>query len=108
MSLIEKGLAAYKYKNKRSEEDFLEDLARLKYIKRLINRKLDGGVINDRLLLNHIIIWFNVFETHEGLAILIDAMCDDQAIELLLCFTDFIGITTTMAPDIQRTYKVAV
>jgi len=40
-------------------EEFYEDLKRVKYIKRLINRYKSSGVFPDRLLLNHIIIIFN-------------------------------------------------
>tara|TARA_B100001093_G_C26350969_1_gene810243 strand:- start:34 stop:396 length:363 start_codon:yes stop_codon:yes gene_type:complete len=43
-------------------EDFKEDLARFKYINRLLRKYDDTGVIQLRLLLNHIIILFNVFE----------------------------------------------
>ena len=43
-------------------EDFKEDLARFKYINRLLRKYDDTGVIQLRLLLNHIIIIFNVFE----------------------------------------------
>ena len=39
-------------------EDFKEDLARFKYINRLLRKYDDTGVIQLRLLLNHIIILF--------------------------------------------------
>ena len=41
-------------------EEFNEDLKRFKYIKRLINRYLDQDNLGDRLLMNHIIVVFNV------------------------------------------------
>ena len=42
-------------------ESFEEDLKRFKYIKRLCNRYLETGKLSERLLLNHLIIVFNVF-----------------------------------------------
>ena len=44
-----------------SSEDFYEDLKRFKYIKRLANRYLETGELAERLMLNHLIIVFNVF-----------------------------------------------
>ena len=43
------------------KEDFLDDLRRFKYIKRLINKYLKNGEVKLHLLLNHIIIVYNVF-----------------------------------------------
>lgn len=43
------------------EEEFLEDLLRFKYVKRLINRYHDTDVLSERLILNHLITIFNVF-----------------------------------------------
>ena len=42
-------------------EEFMEDLNRFKYLKRLFNRYQDNGDLKDRLILNHIIILYNVF-----------------------------------------------
>ena len=45
----------------RSTEEFLEDLNRLKYIKKLITRFIEKNDLQERLILNHIIILNNVF-----------------------------------------------
>lgn len=42
-------------------EEFNEDLKRFKYVKRLVNRYLESGVLSERLILNHLIVIFNVF-----------------------------------------------
>lgn len=42
-------------------EEFIEDLNRLKYIKKLITRYIDSGDLKERLILNHIIILNNCF-----------------------------------------------
>jgi len=42
-------------------EEFEEDFKRFKYIKRLCNRYIESSKLSERLLLNHLIIVFNVF-----------------------------------------------
>jgi len=42
--------------------EFEDDLARIKYIKRLFSKYRDGKELRERLILNHIIILYNVFE----------------------------------------------
>jgi len=44
-----------------STEEFLEDLKRIKYIKKLITRYIQDGDLKERLILNHIIVLNNVF-----------------------------------------------
>lgn len=51
-------------------EEFFEDLKRFKYVKRLLNRYKDTGVLSERLILNHLIVIFNVFGNDAGLDIL--------------------------------------
>lgn len=42
-------------------DEFHDDLKRIKYIKRLLNRYKSTGVLKERLILNHIIVLYNVF-----------------------------------------------
>lgn len=51
-------------------EEFHEDLKRFKYIKRLLNRYVSGGNLSERLILNHLIVIFNVFGTAAGMKML--------------------------------------
>ena len=52
----------YDNPNCHSMEEFKSDLKRIKYIKRLLNRYIDGGgPLRERLILNHIIILTNSF-----------------------------------------------
>lgn len=51
-------------------EEFYEDLNRFKYLKRLINRYEETGVLSDRLMMNHIIVIFNVFGIKPALRML--------------------------------------
>lgn len=45
------------------EQEFFSDLKRIKYIKRLIQKYSISGELRERLILNHIILVYNVFET---------------------------------------------
>ena len=51
-------------------EEFNDDLRKIKYIKRLFNQYSLGGELKERLLLNHIIVFFNVFQTKAATRIL--------------------------------------
>lgn len=44
-----------------SIEEFHEDLNRTKYLKRLFRKYNSSGVLRERLILNHIIIFYNTF-----------------------------------------------
>ena len=44
-----------------TKEDFEDDLKRIKYVKRLLKRYKNTGVLKTDLILNHLIILFNVF-----------------------------------------------
>ena len=44
-----------------TKEDFDEDMKRFKYLKRLFKRYLKGGSLRTHLIINHLIILYNVF-----------------------------------------------
>jgi hypothetical protein len=50
--------------------EFDEDVARVQYIKRLITKYRQTGQLKEQLILNHLVIWFNVFGK-EGIRLLI-------------------------------------
>jgi len=64
--------AAKHYTNPRciDAEEFYEDLNRIKYIKRLLNKYEESGNISERLILNHLIVFFNVFGIEPALNML--------------------------------------
>jgi hypothetical protein len=47
------------------EKEFIEDLKRFKYIKRLFNRFVKTGKLKERLILNHLVILYNVFDIEQ-------------------------------------------
>jgi hypothetical protein len=55
--------AAQNYRNPNcvSVLEFIDDLKKIKYIKRLINKFIERGELKERLVLNHIIFLSNVF-----------------------------------------------
>ena len=64
--------AAQHYNNPEctSVEEFKEDLSRFKYLKRLLKRYEQAGDLQERLILNHLIVLYNVFGIEAGLNIL--------------------------------------
>ena len=45
-----------------TQDDFLEDMKRFKYIKRLLKKYKNSGDLKSHLLINHFIILYNVFD----------------------------------------------
>lgn len=73
-------------------EEFYEDLKRLKYIKRLLNKYLETGNISERLILNHLIAFFNVFDIKPSLQ-MIEFRFEDKywpALKPFLIFLNYI------------------
>ena len=56
--------AAKHYRNPAclSIEDFKEDVVRFKYVNRLLKKYEASGMISERLILNHLITIYNVFD----------------------------------------------
>lgn len=50
--------------------EFYEDLNRFKYIKRLLNKYVEGGEIKERLIINHLTVIYNVFGVEAGTRLL--------------------------------------
>lgn len=52
-----------------NEDEFEEDVTRVLFIFRLINRYVTKGDTNYRLLINHVIVFYNVFERFAPIAL---------------------------------------
>ena len=70
--------AMHNYNNPQchSIEEFEEDLNRIKYLKRLFGRYLRTGELRERLILNHLIVFCNVFGLDAAKEILFFKLCD--------------------------------
>ena len=92
-------------------DEFQEDLKRFKYIKRLLNRYLETDELPERLILNHLIVVFNVFGIEATLNILEFKLDDSHwpVIKPFLIFLNYIkndqytGIT--MDPDVVNVLR---
>lgn len=64
--------AARHYYNPRciDADEFFEDMKRFKYVKRAINKYFENNKISVNLILNHLIVIFNVFGVGPGLKLL--------------------------------------
>lgn len=51
-------------------EEFFSDLKRFKYVKRLLNKYVSSNELSERLILNHLIVIFNVFGNEAGVEML--------------------------------------
>lgn len=55
-------------------EEFEDDLRKLRYIKRLLNQYIVDGTLKERLILNHLIVFYNVFPVEVATRILFQKM----------------------------------
>ena len=71
-------------------EEYNDDIKRIKYIKRLFNRYENTGDLKERLILNHIIILYNVYEIEVATRILFFRI-DPSLWSVLKTFLVFLG-----------------
>lgn len=86
--------AAKHYTNTNCEDikEFSEDLARAQLAKKLLKRWKDGHNINVRLLLNHIIMFTNVFEITAAKDMLMFVAAEHaSAMKTLLLYLNFLA-----------------
>lgn len=83
--------AAMHYRNETclSDEEFQEDLDRYKYIKKLFSTYKRTGDLKERLILNHLVIMYNVFEPRALTEILLLKMKD--SLDCLVPFLMLLG-----------------
>lgn len=83
--------AAKQYENPSciSMDEFHEDLNRFKYLKRLFKKYKDNGELKERLILNHIIILYNVFEKDSCTEMLVFKL--NEYLEMLKPFLIFLN-----------------
>jgi hypothetical protein len=71
--------------------EFTEDFDRIKYVKRLFKRYHSKKVLKDRLILNHIIIFYNVFGAEAGTRILFFRL-EEELWPILKTFLVFLNL----------------
>ena len=84
-------------------EEFFSDLKRFKYLKRLFNKYQESGELKERLILNHIIVLYNVFGVVPATRMLFFRMTVHY--EYLKPFLDFLGYLANTVINIGITNK---
>jgi len=87
-------------------EEFYEDLNRFKYLKRLITRYKEGGSPSVNLILNHLVIIFNVFGNENGLKMLefrVPLVDDWQILKPFLIYLRVIDNTKYVSVPMDKT-----
>jgi len=84
--------AVKSYRNPRcySINEFMEDFARIKYVKRLLNRYTNKGNLQERLIVNHLVSIYNVFDIACANEILF-FRCDKSSHPALRAFLQFLN-----------------
>jgi hypothetical protein len=85
-----------------SSEEFLEDLNRIRYIKKLLTRYEDAGELKERLILNHMITLHNCFGIH--LAKILFLKTEKQ----YHCIKPFLILLNALPPVIHNVGKYTV
>ena len=88
------------------EKEFQDDLKRFKYIKRLLRKYHETGVLKERLLLNHLTVLNNVFGTTASTTLLLYKIQKEywSALKSFLIFLN--TITEDELPHIQEDESV--
>jgi hypothetical protein len=88
-------------------EDFYDDVAKFKYIIRLLRRYRDSGKIQERLVLNHIITIYNVFQLQAATRMLFYRIDEDlwPVLKTFLVFLNY--IPQTQYKDINVDLNIA-
>ena len=88
------------------EKEFYDDMKRFKYIKRLLRKHKDMGVLKERLLLNHIIVLNNLFGAEACVTLLLFKI-QREYWETLKSFLLFLNIIRDdELRDVNETKKV--
>ena len=108
MDLTEENFVVYALKNYDNPgcdgmDEFLDDLKRFKYIKRLLRKHDIGKELRERLILNHIIVLGNLFgieATTKMLFFKIEEKFWPQ-LKAFLTFLNYMPITVIVTQDVQ-------
>lgn len=80
--------------------EFEEDFSRILYIKRLLTKYYTNGVLKDRLIMNHLVILYNVFGI-EAASRLLFFKLETRDLEIIKPFLIFLNFLPTMVEGIR-------
>jgi len=94
--------AAKHYQNPQclGSTEFNSDMKRFMYIKRLLKKYQRGQDIDNRLLLNHLVILNNIFEI-EPLNRMLFFYCEQDTHNIILSILDFLNIISHNVPEVN-------
>lgn len=81
-------------------DEFEEDMARLIYLKRLFRKYSKNGVLRERLILNHLIVFCNVFGLEAGVRLLFFRI-DPDLHYILRTFLVYLGYLPEGQPEFR-------
>jgi hypothetical protein len=84
-------------------EEFSSDLKRVTYVKRLLKKYIKTGDLAERLILNHLILLYNVFEPVSGVNSMLFSKMDENCYSGLKTFLLYLD---TMQPEILFNNKI--
>lgn len=70
------------------DEEFFEDLKRFVYLKRLFNSYVNKGELKERLILNHLVILYNVFGPNATPMLFLKLKGYESILKTFLCFME--------------------
>ena len=79
-------------------EEFHEDMNRIKYLKRLLRKYKSTGMLRERLILNHIIILYNIFGIEPATRLLFSRI-EEELHPYLKTFIVFLNNLPDRIPD---------
>lgn len=82
-------------------EEFYEDVQKFKYLKRLFSRYYEKGELKERLILNHLITVYNVFE-HDAATRMLFFRTEEKHWPILKTFLLFLGHMPTVIMNIEE------
>lgn len=90
----------YDNPNCSSVDEFQEDLDRIKYLKKLFFNYSKKGILRERLIINHLIILYNVFEARACTKMLFLKL--EEYKESLFPFLMFLGYLPDVILDVKE------
>jgi hypothetical protein len=81
-------------------EEFHEDMNRIKYLKRLFKKYKSSGILRERLILNHIIIFYNVFNSVPATRLLFNRI-EPEFHSYLKTFIVYLNLLPSKIPEID-------
>jgi len=75
-----------------NEKEFYDDMKRFKYIKRLLRKYKETNILKERLILNHLISFYNVFDIKAASRMMFYRMDEDlkPALKTFLIFLNYL------------------